>query len=204
MKEMKLIDKDYDETSRNEIPGVAFMGDQMYSLKSLDELKKPLEKKVLIKIASNEEILLGTAAAHTTDFLNIAADNKIRLTLTDETEDKVPEVMLLLHKNNTDRKMSATKSREAIIKKTAGYELFTLMNGFESAGVTAKIIVISNRLGIEHVNPDGKAIRFDVYREIEDALQKFRLSSSDSPFLFFGTLQPYYQKLTDTFLKKIQ
>ena len=176
----------------------------MYTKSSLIELRNDLAKKVTNKTATQEEVLLGIAAAHTIDFLNLAGDNHIPLTLSDKTEENVPKVMLLLHKYNLSRRLSASKSREDISKKVSGYELFTLLNGFEASGVSTRIGVISNSLCIEHENPDGKIIRFSVYREMDSTLGSFRMSSGNEPFVFFGSLQPFYQALVKSFLSKIQ
>ena len=66
--------------------------------------------KVTAKTATTEEALLGMYAAHTVDFLNIAEDNKILLSLTDQTEENVPKVMIILHKYNLDRGLSVRYS----------------------------------------------------------------------------------------------
>ena len=161
--------------------------------------------KVIAKTATTEEALLGMYAAHTVDFLSIAEDNKVLLSLTDQTEENIPKVMIVLHKYNLDKGLSVQESRKDIAKKVGGYELFSLLNGFEVSGVKAETNAILNRLFIEHQNPDGEIIRFDVLGEMEKTMDTFKLSSSKKDsFILMGTLQPFYLKLVNDFLKRIK
>ena len=43
-----------------------------------------------------------------------------------------------------------------------------------------------------------------MYQEIEMALKGFHLSSRKEEFLVHGTLQPFFQKLQEGFLKKMR
>ena len=177
----------------------------MYSKKKIQEIANEMQRKVSAKTATAEDTLLGLAAANTVDFLSIAEDNKIPLSLTNLTEENVPKVMVFLHKYNLERNLSVSESRKDIAKKVGGYELFSLLNGLEASGVKVEINAILDRLYIKHQNPDGEIIRFDVFGEIEKTLDSFKLSSSKKDsFILMGTLQPFYRKLVEGFLKQIQ
>lgn len=176
----------------------------MYTKKKLQEMTEEIGQKVLTKTATTEEALLGMAASHTIDFLGIAEDSNIQLSISEQTEENIPKVMILLHRHNLERNLTVEESRKDLVKKVGGYELFSLLNGFEASGVKVETKVVLNRLILEHQNPDGKIIRFDVLREMEKTLDGFRLSPEKDSFILMGTLQPFYQTLVKDFLKQIQ
>lgn len=175
----------------------------MYTKEALKDIAEKTKKKILAKLATEEESLIGMVASHTVDFLNLAEDNNIPLSLSDQTEENVPKAMILLHKYNINRNLSVSESRKDLVEKVGGYELFSLLNGFEDSGVKVETTVVSNRLILEHQKPDGKVIRFDVLGEMEKTMNSFKLSSDEGPFILMGTLQPFYQVLVNDFLRHI-
>ena len=177
---------------------------KQYTYKRLQELTREIKKKMEARTAEQKEMLLAAAAAHALDFLNLAKDNHLSLDLTLGTEGNVDPTLLRLHLLNTTRGMTAEDSRMNILKKLGGYELFTIYNGIAEAGSRIQFDIEDNQIVLCYENADGSIVSFDVYGELEKVLKDFKLSSKGEDFYLFGSLRPFYNTLTEQFLKKLQ
>ena len=175
-----------------------------YTYNTLAKMCQRTKKRIETKEADQKEKLLAIAAAHTIDFLDLAKDNHIKLDLTSETEDNIPEVIMKQHLLNTKRRMSSEDSLYTLVDKLGGYELFTIFNGIAALSPRIQFEVSRGQVVLSYENEDGSKVQFDVYKELEKALRAFRLSSYEEEFCVFGTLDPFYKTMTERFLMKLK
>lgn len=177
---------------------------KQYTYKSLQKTCNELKQKVEEKTANRRDALLAVAAAHALDFLDLAKDNHLRLDMTMKTEENVLQTTLKLHLLNSNRGMTAEDSRMNIVKKLGSYELFTIYNGIVELSPKIQFEDGPNGLLLSYENPNGSRVQFDVYGELEKVLRTFKLSSKGEEFFILGTLNPFYNIMTEQFLKKLQ
>lgn len=175
-----------------------------YTFLSLSKIRKDIIKKVKSGTASYKEKKLGEAASYSMDFIDIAKTGNCKLNLYNDTESEIPKALVLNHFYHVKKGLNAEESRTELKKKLAAYEMFSIMNGLIASGVEgAKIELQLGNLVIQAKASDGKVLRFDVYEKIKSALASFSITANGEKSILFGTLAPFYQELSNDFLKKL-
>ena len=175
-----------------------------YSYVDLQKTATELERKFKVQGLSEEEKLLGIAASYAIDFIDTARANGFYLDLTVHSEENVLATVMLVYHSELKQRNTPEKSKEQLIKKLAGYELFSVLNSLNESENLVELtlkketILMEPRLVIQTI-PDAanrQSHFVDIYDAIKDTIDKFQLDhiKEGAPFII-GGLPPFYQRL---------
>ena len=168
------------------------------------ELRRIVEEgqRTLERGGRPEDPWLYIAAAHALDLFDMQRAAKVRLDFTVMTQDGVLGAVAVSAMTLHKEKGHDAEVRQVLAKRLAAYTMFQVYNDLSEMGLEVGFECGPSSYALVATLPDGKSISFNFLDHATSALKKFRVGGPGGGGLFAGgTLQPFYQRLYESFLR---